>query len=266
MSFPLYSDRNLLPNLISNDNEIIFSLSLLCPRIVTGVTLTKQNGIIHLAIAERTMLPYGQVETTSDHTFYEPWKSSYEFFNIDDANVEENLDYFTLSYENRSINLDDVTVPKGSLVTGVRFQVNDIGHITLNVRATPFDFITGKLKDLTNSVWISNPNSGKTEITLHRPTNPLNHWNTLSHINNTPNAFIKFKPTDFWDDVMQLTVPFIDTQRVEPHTPVALSGCGIYYKTTETGSGGFIAPKLIVYDFEPYILDNNTTLGSNCAQ
>lgn len=224
-------------------------------RIVTGVMFTKQNGIIHLAIAERTLLPYGQAETTSEHSFYEPWKSSYEFFNIDDSDIEENVDYFTLTYENRSINLDVVSVPKGFLVTGVRFRVEiNTGHIILEVRATPFDFITGKLKDLTDSMWMSNPNCGQTEIVLHRPSNPLFHSNNLSQINNTTNAFIKFGPTDYWNDVMQLTVPFIDTQRVEPYNPVALSGAGLYHKTI-SGSGGFIAPKLIVYDFESYILD-----------
>lgn len=224
-------------------------------RIVTGVMLTKQNGIIHLAIAERTLLPYGQAETTSDHSFYEPWKSSYEFFNVDDSDIQENVDYVTLTYENRSINLDVVTVPKGFLVTGVRFRVTKTGHITLDVKATPFDFITGKLKDLTSSMWVSNPNCGQTEITLHRPSNPLNHSNNISQINNTPNAFIKFGPTDYWSDVMQLTVPFIDTQRVEPYNPIALAGVGLYHKSI-AGSGGFIGPKLIVQDFEPYILDD----------
>lgn len=218
--------------------------------------LTKQNGIIHLAIAERTLLPYGQAETPSDHGFYEPWKSSNEFFNIDDSNIIENVDYVTLTYENRSINLDMVTVPKGFLVTGVRFRrVNKTGHITLEVRATPFDFVTGKLKDLTNSMWVSNPNCGQTEITLNRPSNPLSHSQNISQINNTPNAFIKFGPTDYWSDVMQLTVPFIDSQRVEPYNPIPLSGVGLYHKAT-VGSGGFIAPKLIVQDFEPYILNN----------
>lgn len=217
--------------------------------------LTKQNGIIHLAIAERTLLPYGQAETTSDHSFYEPWKSSYEFFNVDDTNIEENVDYYALTYENRSINLDMVTVPKDSVVTGVRFRITQTGHITMDVRATSFDFITGKLKDLTNSMWISNPNCGQTEIPLYRPSNPLNHANNISQINNTPNAFIKFGPTDYWNDVMQLTVPFIDTQRVEPYNPIALSGAGLIHKSI-SGSGGFIAPKLIVYDFSSYILDN----------
>lgn len=195
-------------------------------------------------------MPYGQAEHTPDHSFY-------EFFNVDDSNVEENVDYVTLTYENRSINLDMVTVPKGTLVTGVRFRITKTGHITLDVRATSFDFLTGKLKDLPNSVWISNPNCGQTEIKLQRPNSPLNHLNNLSQINMTQNAFIKFGPTDYWSDVMQLTVPFIDTQRIEPYNPVALSGIGIYHKSTKSGSGGFIAPKLIVYDFESYILSND---------
>lgn len=224
-------------------------------RIVTGVMLTKQNGIIHLAIAERTLLPYGQAETTSEYSFYEPWKSSYEFFHVDDLDIEENVDYFTLTYENRSINLDMVMVPKGSLVTGVRFRITHAGHITLDVRATRFDFVTGKLSDLTSSKWVTNPHSGQTEIPLHLPSNPLTHSNSLSQRNNTPNAFIKFTPTDYWSDVMQLTVPFIDTQRLEPYSPIALSGVGLIHKSA-SGSGGFIAPNLIVYDFEPYILDS----------
>lgn len=70
-------------------------------------------------------------------------------------------------------------------------------------------------------MWISNENGGQTEITLFRPTNPLNHVNSLSQQNTTPNAFIKFTPTDYWNDVAQATVPFIDTQRIEPYQPIA---------------------------------------------
>lgn len=218
--------------------------------------LTKQNGIVHMAIAERTLLPYGLAETTSAHGYYEPWKSSYEFFNIDDTDIQENVDYVALTYENRSINLDMVTVPKGHLVSGVRFRITNAGHITLDVRATSFDFITGKLKDSANSMWVSNPDCGQTQIILNKPSSPLNFLKNSSQINETPNAFIKFGPTDYWSDVSQLTVPFIDTQRIEPYQPIPLSGIGLYHKTV-TGSGGFIAPKLIVSDYESYILDNN---------
>lgn len=85
-------------------------------RIVTGVVLTKQNGIVHMAIAERMLLPYAQAEITSAHDFYEPWKSSYEFFNIDDSDILPDVDYFALTYENRSINLGIVSVPRGGLL------------------------------------------------------------------------------------------------------------------------------------------------------
>lgn len=103
-------------------------------------------------------------------------------------------------------------------------------------------------------MWVSNPNCGKDEIKLDKRTNPAKSGE-LSKANETPNAFIEFGPADFWTDVSQVTVPFIDTQRVEPYLPVALSGVGLYHKTAN-GSGGFIATKLIVYDFTPYILDD----------
>lgn len=209
-----------------------------------------------MAIAERTLLPYGQAELTTAHDFYEPWKSSYEFFNIDDNDIQENIDYVAITYENRSINLDQVIVPKGHLVSGIRFRITNAGHITLEVRATPFDYITGKLQDLENSLWISNPECGQTEIILTKPASPLNFLKNSSQINPTPNAFIKFGPTDYWTDVSQLTVPFFDTQRIEPYIPVPLSGVGLYHKTV-IGSGGFIGPKLIVHDYQSYILENN---------
>lgn len=210
-----------------------------------------------MAISERTLLPFGAAETPQN-TFYEPWKSTYDYFNIDDMDIHENVDYFALNYQNKSINLDMVTVPKGHCVTGVRFRITNSGHITMDVRATEFDFNAGKLKNLDDSsMWITNPNCGHTQIVLQRPLNPLklaSTTNASSQINTTPNGFIKFSPTDYWSDVSQQTVPFFDTQSVEPYNPIVLSGVGLYHKS-EGNSGGFIAPKLIVYDFESVIPD-----------
>lgn len=44
------------------------------------------------------------------------------------------------------------------------------------------------------------------------------------------------------------TVPFIDTQPVEPKVPRPLTGAGLYYKTPGSDYGGYIAP-LIISDF-----------------
>lgn len=188
------------------------------------------------------------------YPFTETWKTADNIFNGGAGHAaDDSVDQYTLTYANRSINLDYVTAPTGHLVTGVRFRIVD-GKISLDIRATEFEFSTGRLKNQENSMWVSNPNGGKVKIELQKRNNPAK-CDELSAANETPNAFIEFGPTEYWSDVSQLTVPFIDTQRVEPYLPVALSGVGLYYKAAN-GSGGFIATKLIVYDFAPYIQVN----------
>lgn len=204
-------------------------------------------------ISERNLLPFGQAEVTPPYPFTETWKTADNIYN-GGRTADDSVDHYTLTYANRSINLDIVTAPKDHLVTGVRFRIVD-GRITLDIRATEFDFCTGRLKNQENSMWVSNPNCGKVNIEVAKRNNPMSSGGELSAVNETPNAFIEFGPTDYWSDISQLTVPFIDTQRVEPYLPVALSGVGLYYKTTNT-SGGFIGTKLIVYDFMPYIQVN----------
>lgn len=221
-------------------------------RIVTGVTITKLNGVFHLLISERNLLPFGQAEVTPPYPFTETWKTADNIL-YGGRTAGDNVDHYTLTYANRSINLDYVTAPKDHLVTGVRFRIVD-GRITLDIRATEFDFSTGRLKNQKDSMWVSNPNCGKVKIELPKRNNPAANGE-LSVANDTPNAFIEFGPTDYWSDISQLTVPFVDTQRVEPYLPVALSGVGLYHKTAND-SGGFIATKLIVYDFMPYIQVN----------
>lgn len=53
-------------------------------------------------------------------------------------------------------------------------------------------------------------------------------------------------------DAAQSTVPFIDTQEVTSNPPVPLSGVGIYHKGRQ-GYGGFLAPKIMTYDFTPHV-------------
>lgn len=98
-------------------------------KVVTGVRLVKQNGVIQLSISQRTLLPFGQTEETEQDT----WKLSDYQFAATDHNAIDGVDFFTLTYENRSINLDDLVVPQGKLVTGVRF-FNLNGHLALQIR------------------------------------------------------------------------------------------------------------------------------------
>lgn len=66
------------------------------------------------------------------------------------------------------------------------------------------------------------------------------------------NQYIEFGPTDIDADLAQTTVPYLDSQDVVSIPPVALAGVGLFHKG-QTGFGGFVAPKLITYDFAAHI-------------
>lgn len=207
----------------------------------------KKRGIIHLGIIERELLPYGQARP-QEATQPAPIKPSQtKSFALNNMGVEEDIDYHKLTYENRSINLDTIIAPAGHVVTGVRFCASR-GHISLEIRATEFDYRNGTLKNHGESKWVSNSNVAQLTISLERSADPLKCTHTPL-VNETLNTFVEFGPTDYWTDVGQLTIPYFDTKVVESYTPVALSGVGLVFKG-RPGFGGFIAPKLMISPFK----------------
>lgn len=170
------------------------------------------------------------------------WRTS-KPFSIDDYDVEEGVDFHTISWFNRSIDLDTV-VDAARVVTGVRFRIVN-SHLRLEVRVTNFNYQTGKLIDIQHSEWIYNKNTtGKKILELQYPDRSTQSKQKSIPIRGT-NHYINFQPTDI-KDAAQSTVPFIDATPVESQT-TPLAGVGLYYKT-QFGFGGFIAPKLIVFD------------------
>lgn len=61
-----------------------------------------------------------------------------------------------------------------------------------------------------------------------------------------------FTASDLEKDAGQTTVPYIDLQPIEPKPPAPLSGAGVYHKGRD-GYGGYVALKLITYNFEPQL-------------
>lgn len=216
-------------------------------RVVTAVALRKFQGIFHLVAVERELKPYATVDVANP-----TWHSynTVDYFHIHDPLVREGIDYHTLTWENRSINLDTVQVPTGKVVTGVRFRVVN-GAITLQVRATDFDFTSGVLKNLGASFWYVSDKSERTEFSLDNRDIPiLTPEKSIPNIQ--PNLFVKFGPTDKFMDLAQTTIPYVDAQLVESHNPMPLSGVGLYYKGFN-GYGGFVAPKILNYNLGPHI-------------
>lgn len=209
--------------------------------VVTGVSLLKKNGVIQFAIAERHLDAFGHVNTT--YIEY-PWKLG-EHFVPNDNTSRLGIDYHTLSWEKRALDLDTVIGPIGTVVTGVRFMITHNSHLQLAVRFTEYDEISGELINLDGSFWLSNPDGGKHRINTDNMDIPIRSTKpSIPH--NKENGYIRFGPTHKKVDLSQRTVPFIDGLKVEPHRPAMLSGIGLYYKRQTSGFGGFVAPKVIL--------------------
>lgn len=223
-------------------------------RIVTGVAITKINRIIQFTIIERELLPNGQVAAVANFSqkAYNAWKTAAPF-HIDDPDVVEGEDFHQLSWKKRSIDLDTL-MDLDRVLTGVRFRIVD-SHIRLEIRVTDFDYQTGRLKDIRHSKWIGNNFRPKRQLVPVRPDRP-----TKSQVKSMPfvgdNVYVNFQPSDIEKDAAQSTIPFIDTMPLQSMTPLA--GVGLQLKLS-TGYGGFIAPKLIVFDSGLYItpINNN---------
>ncbi|XP_030567504.1 uncharacterized protein LOC115767384 isoform X1 [Drosophila novamexicana] len=221
-------------------------------KVITGLRFLKKNRIFHLQIQEGQLLPRGAINESTLS-----WKPVDEY-KIFDRNVAKGIDYHTLSYESRSIDLDDImkTDDNTFVVTGVRFRVLG-AHLNLEARLSEFDFKKGELiQPEVNSVWQSNDNTDvsgerRQKLILYNADVP-----TRTVVTSLPlskhNQYIDFVNSGMDKDAAQSTVPFLDIQDVVSQPPVPLAGIGIYYKG-RPGYGGFLAPKIITYDFTPHV-------------
>ncbi|KAI8124341.1 hypothetical protein CVS40_5407 [Lucilia cuprina] len=217
-------------------------------KVVTGLRFTKVNRVFHLQIQEGQLLPRGMINESTL-----AWKrvDNYTLF---ERGVLPNQDYFTLTYDARSIDLDNIeTYDENYVVTGVRFQLLH-SHLNLQARLSKVDFETGQLLNpQENSYWKVNDISEfkRNEIVLHDLDIPT-HSTGKSDPDSSNNQYLKFSFSSLKKDVSQTNIPFIDIQDVVSKPPVPLDGIGIYHKGRQ-GYGGFLAPKLITYDFAPHI-------------
>lgn len=218
-------------------------------KVVTGMRFVKKNRIIHLIIQQGRLLPRGQIDNTTLE-----WVQP-EDYNVLSPNVRNGRDYHTLNRDNRILDLDDLDVLQGYVLTGVRFRLLG-SHLNLEIRMTEMDFATGYLMDPDKSIWTGSDKTEhsddkRTEVKLDRPHVPL-LTPSKSIPDSISNQFIRFRESDRGMDAAQTTVPFFDAQPVVPAKPVPLSGAGLFHKGRPK-FGGFVAPKVMTYDFGPHV-------------
>ncbi|XP_046814385.1 uncharacterized protein LOC124422239 isoform X2 [Vespa crabro] len=214
-------------------------------RVITGIKLTKLNQIIHIQIQEGELLPRGDINSTTV-----TWKPV-DTYTVYDSDVKNGIDYHTIVWEKRAIDMDDLKSPENHLLTGIKLRM--IGtRLNLEIMVTPFNFTTGKLiQPLQKSYWISNDITDRTELKLKNPDIPIH--SELQHVSDSDvNQYLNFAPSDREKDAAQSTIPFLDIQPVEPNPSIPIAGAGIFHKG-RSGSGGFLALKLITYNFAPHL-------------
>lgn len=132
-------------------------------------------------------------------------------------------------------------------------------HLNLEIFYSEFNFKTGRVtgdsiaKSFDNTEY-SIGREKRFEISMRRPDVPI-RTKSKSVQASRPNTFIKFTHSSIWKDVAQTTVPFLDAQEVSTDHPTPLQGVGLYWKT-QSGYGGFIAPKIMTIDYSSYIKSN----------
>ncbi|XP_076232515.1 chemokine-like protein orion isoform X2 [Calliopsis andreniformis] len=214
-------------------------------KVVTGIALKKVNQVMHIQIQEGELMPRGNINKTTVS-----WKPI-EAFSILDSHVKNGIDYHTLAWETRGLDLDDLVPAQDHLLTGVRFRT--IGpRLNLEIMVTPFNFTTGRLiQPLAKSFWLSNDVTNRIELKLENPDIPT-RLSLPALPDSKPNQYLNFAPSSRQSDAAQNTIPFFDIQPIETKPPVPISGAGIFHKGRK-GSGGFVAFKLITYDFTSHL-------------
>ncbi|XP_057333036.1 uncharacterized protein LOC130672453 [Microplitis mediator] len=164
-----------------------------------------------------------------------------------------------------TINFDDLIAPEGFVVTGIRFRFAGdsldfpkltAGAIELQVRVTPYDYVSGKLINHDQTHWIvPKYNAPRDELVLTDPDVPIE--SPENTITSKTNQFIRFRASDLKKDAGQSTVPFFDAQDVDADHEFPLGGIGIIHRGRE-GYGGFLAFKIYDLDLSRYINSNHT--------
>lgn len=123
-------------------------------------------------------------------------------FTVDEAGVRENIDYFTMTYDNRTLNLDTIVAARDQLVTGVRFRVY-AGAVHLEARFTYFDEAAGTLDLSTASEWKMNSNNQRTTISTEHTDIPTRSQVQSIAIGTDDSNSVRFVPTGWVRDMVR---------------------------------------------------------------
>jgi len=221
--------------------------------IVTGVRFVKVDRIFHLQIQQAKALPRGEIDKATK-TWVEPETISKD-------NITINPKVFTMSYEQRAMDLDSLSAPNSHVLTGMKLR-NFGGHLNLEIQVTPINFKNGKLSK-EKSIWIGNDNTPASPkprelLSILNPGIPTS-LKGHNKVDGEHDQYIQFDTTSAYKDVAQTTIPFIDAQPVTVQPATWIAGAGIYHKG-RIGFGGFVGLSLETFDYTRHFVEYASAL------
>ncbi|KAL7287878.1 hypothetical protein TKK_0017941 [Trichogramma kaykai] len=209
--------------------------------VIVGLRLNKTDDVFHLEIQQGKLLPSGSIDPNTIS-----WKSNPK---IDDKGY-----YHKFSLEERTVLLDDVEFDSTFVITGVKFAFHH-DLLRLDAQGHRFDYKQGKL---IVGYYIWHYFEGWTRDLREYdikdydlPTNHLNNW-----FHTVPRQYVKMTISSMKSDVGQSIVPFVDIEPVTSKQPTPLSGVGLFHKSHKNESAGYLALKILSYDYTPHVKFN----------
>jgi len=214
--------------------------------VVTGARIIKKNKVFHIQIEQAKPVLEGGINESSSS-----WK---EPADITARNLTTSSTVYTMSYEQRAIDLDTLSAPEGYVLTGLKLR-NIGGHLNLEIKVNPINFGTGEVKN-EQFLWIGNDNTPasnkpRKRVALIIPDIPT-RLASRNKVDGDHDMYLYFDTSSAMKDVGQTTVPYLDAQPVSPQPGTWLAGAGLYHKG-RIGFGGFIGISVETYDFSRHM-------------
>ncbi|XP_057327673.1 uncharacterized protein LOC130669028 [Microplitis mediator] len=214
-------------------------------RVITGIRLVTKLSITYFEIQEGVLVN-GTVDNNTINWNDEVTKRLDDYEKHNRLPSYTNGDLIRLTYDLRSLDLDDIVLPAGVVAVGVQFRVVK-DHLTFRVAGIRIFNELGQPVNSSKVEWFNHTNPNKKELLINDLDIPTFGKKANVELSKPGENYIKFQMTSWTLDAGQTLYPFIDLQEVTTYPPAPIGGVGLFYKG-QPGFGGFIAPKLISTD------------------
>ncbi|XP_057324002.1 uncharacterized protein LOC130666765 [Microplitis mediator] len=205
-------------------------------RVVTGIRFIVKNNIVMIQIREGKIV----------NGIIDP--KTVKWIDDDGQHPEIGPDTVKLNYNIRAFELDDIELPDGHLVTGVKFSVRNKTRISLAIRGSAMYDDKKKTFPSIHDQWYyptPDPDIDRYNIDIEYFKNPADSSDKNQELS-TPGLHYVDLSTSVYSskDENVAIIPFIDSRELITNPPIALGGLGIFFNS-KPGYGGFITFKYI---------------------